>query len=63
MIVEFSHVESPATLVLTPALGVTRLNLVVANHVVILQKFWTLNEQCQAIGRIHHLGQKREPTA
>ena len=63
MIAEFSHVECPAALVLTPALGATGLNLVAANHVVILQKFWTLNEQRQAIGRIHLLEQKREPTA
>ena len=63
MIAEFSAVESPAALVITPPLGATGLNLVAANHVVILQKFWTLNEQRQAIGRIHRLGQKREPTA
>ena len=60
---EFSSVNAPAALVLTPALGGTGLNLVAANHVVILQKFWLLNEQRQAIGRIDRLGQKRTPTA
>jgi hypothetical protein len=60
---EFSSVNAPAALVLTPALGGTSLNLVAANHVVILQRFWVLNEQRQAIGRINRLGQKRTPTA
>src|ERR1700709_2831873 len=60
---EFSSADAPAALVLTPALGGTGLNLVAANHVLILQKFWVLNEQRQAIGRIDRLGQKRTPTA
>ena len=62
VIQEFSTVDSPAALVLTPALGGTGLNLVAANHLVIMQKFWVLNEQRQAIGRIDRLGQKRTPT-
>jgi hypothetical protein len=60
---EFSSADAPAALVLTPALGGTGLNLVAANHVVILQRFWVLNEQRQAIGRIDRLGQQRTPTA
>ena len=63
LIEEFSSIESPAVLVLTPALGATGLNLDAANHVLILQRFWTMNEQRQAIGRIDRLGQKRKPTA
>jgi len=63
LIEEFSGIESPATLTLTPTLGGTGLNLVAANHIVIMQKFWVLNEQRQAIGRIDRLGQKRKPTA
>ena len=62
LIDEFSSVESPAVLVLTPTLGGTGLNLVAANHVVIFQKCWVLNEQRQAIGRIDRLGQLRSPT-
>lgn len=60
---DFADAEEPSALVLTPALGGTGLNLVAANHVVILQKFWVLNEQRQAIGRIVRLGQQRTPTA
>ena len=62
VIQEFSTVDSPAALVLTPALGGTGLNLVAANHLVIMQKFWVLIEQRQAISRIDRLGQKRTPT-
>ena len=58
----FSTVDSPAALILTPTLGGTGLNLVAANHVVIMQKCWVLNEQRQAIGRIDRLGQMRTPT-
>ena len=43
VIQEFSTVHSPAALVLAPALGGTGLNLVEANHLVIMQKFWVLN--------------------
>lgn len=57
----FSTEDAPSALVLTPALGGTGLNLVAANHIVIIQKFWVLNEQRQAIGRIDRLGQKRTP--
>ena len=59
---EFLTIDSPAALVLTPALGGTGLNLVAANHLIIMQKFWVLNEQPQAISRIDRLGQKRTPT-
>ena len=63
LIEKFPKIESPATLVLTSTLGGTGLNLVAANHIVIMQKFWVLNEQRQAIGRIDRLGQPRKPTA
>jgi SNF2 family DNA or RNA helicase len=59
----FSDWPEPAVLVLTPALGGTGLNLTAADHVVIMQKFWCLNEQRQAVARVHRLGQPREPTA
>jgi len=60
---EFSTVNRPAALILTPALGGTGLNLVAANHVIIVQKFWNLNEQRQAVARIHRIGQGRTPNA
>jgi len=60
---EFSTIHAPAALILTPALGGTGLNLVSANHVVIMQKFWNLNEQRQAVARIHRIGQARTPEA
>jgi len=49
--------------ILTPALGGAGLNLVAANHVIIMQKFWNLNEQRQAGARIHRIGQIRTPKA
>ena len=56
---EFALVNRPAALILTPALGGTGLNLVAANHVIILQRFWNLNEQCQAVVLIHRIGQRQ----
>ena len=53
-------VECAVSLTITKV-GVTGLNLVAANHVVILQKPWVLNEQRQAFGRIVRLGQTRQP--
>jgi SNF2 family DNA or RNA helicase len=50
----------PSILISTPALAGTGINLTTANHVVIMQKFWNLNEQRQAVARIHRLGQKRK---
>ena len=56
---KFVSVDCPVGLILTPALGGTGLNLVAANHVIILQKFWNLNEQRQAIARMYRIGQRR----
>jgi hypothetical protein len=39
--------------------GGTGLNLTAANHVVTTQKFWVLNEQCQAFARVVRLGHIR----
>jgi len=60
---EFAWVDSPAALILSPALGGTGLNLVAAKHVIIMQKFWNLNDQWQAVARIHLIGQMRPPKA
>ena len=59
----FERSGKSAVLVLTPALGGTGINLISADHVVIAQKLWSLNEQKQAIARIHRIGQKRETKA
>ena len=40
--------------------GGTGLNLIAANHALILQKPWVLNEQGQAFGRIVCLDQTRQ---
>ena len=50
-------------LILTPALGGTGLYLVAANHLIIMQKFWNLNDQSQAVAQIHHIGQLQSPKA
>jgi hypothetical protein len=57
----FESSPSCAVFITTTKLGGTGLNLVAANHAVVLQKPWVLNEQRQAFGRIVRLGQKRVP--
>ena len=58
---EFQNTARCAVFLTTTKVGGTGLNLVAANHAVILQKPWVLNEQRQAFGRIVHLGQTRQP--
>jgi len=53
---EFASVDRPAALILTAALGGTGLNLVAANHVIMMQRFLNFNEQRQAVTRIHLIG-------
>jgi len=55
--------ESPilSVFVTTPRVGGTGLNLTPANHAVITQKFWVLNELRQAFARVVWLGQNRVP--
>ena len=45
----------------TPKVGRTGLNLTAADHAVIAQKIWVLNEQCQAFTWVVQLGQNRVP--
>ena len=59
----FADVQEPAIMITTPQIGGVGLNLVAANHVVVAQKVWVVNEQRQAIGRIVRLGQMRQPYA
>lgn len=56
----FEVSESPSVLIITPALGVSRINLICADYLGIRQKTWQLNEQKQAVARIHRIGHKWE---
>ena len=58
---EFQNTVRYAVFLTTTKVGGIGLNLVAANHAVILQKPWVLNEQHQAFGRIVRLGQARQP--
>jgi hypothetical protein len=44
--------HNPSVFVTTPKVGGTGLNLPAAHHVLISQKFWEFNEQCQAFARV-----------
>ena len=45
---KFQDSHNPFVFVTTPKVGGTGLNLTAANHAVITQKFWVLDEQWQA---------------
>jgi len=59
MQLKFQDSPNPSVFVTTPKVGGTRLNLTAANHAVITQKFWVLNEQRQAFPLVVRLGQNR----
>ena len=61
MQLKFQDSLNPSVFVTTPKVGGTGLNLTAANHAVITQKFWVLNEQRQAFARVVRLGQNRVP--
>jgi len=48
MQLKFQDSQNPSVFITTPKVGGTGLNLTAANHAVITQKFWRLNEQQQA---------------
>jgi len=52
---------NPSVFVTTPKVGGTGLNLTAANHAVVTQMFWVLNEQWQAFAQVVRLGQNRVP--
>jgi len=58
---EIPNLPNPSLFVTTPKVGGTRLNFAAANYVVITQKFWVLNEQCQAYAQIVQLWRNRVP--
>jgi len=49
---KFQHWPNPSGLVTTPKVGRMGLNLPAANHAVITQKFWVLNEQHQTFAQV-----------
>jgi len=57
MQLKFQDSPNPSVFVTTPKVGGTGLTLTAANHAVITQKFWVVNEQRQAIARVVRLGQ------
>jgi hypothetical protein len=52
MQLKFQDSSNPSVFVTTPKVGGTGLNVTAANHAVITQKFWVLNEQRQAFERV-----------
>jgi len=63
MQLKFQYSRNPSVFVMTPTVGGTSPNLTAANHAVITQKFWVLNEQRQVFARVVRLGQNRVPHA
>ena len=61
MQLQFQDSPNPSVFVTKPKVGGTGLNLTAANHAVITQKFWVLNERRQAFAQVVRLGQNRVP--
>jgi len=61
MQLKFQDSRNPSVFITTPKVGGPGLNLTAANHAVITEKFWVLNEQRQAFARVVRLGQNRVP--
>jgi len=61
MQLKFQDPPNPSVFVTTPKVGGRGLNLTAANHAVITQKFWVLNELRQAFAWVVRLGQNRVP--
>jgi SNF2 family DNA or RNA helicase len=59
MQLELQDSPNPSVFVTTPTVVGTGLNLTAANHAVITETFWGLNEQRQAIVLVVRLGQNR----
>jgi hypothetical protein len=61
MQLKFQESPNPSVFVTIPKVGGTGLNLTAANHAVITQKVWVLNEQQPAFVQVVRLGQNRVP--
>ena len=55
----FHDSPNPSAFITTPKVGGMGQTLTAANHAVITEKFWVLNEQCQAFARFVRLGHNR----
>jgi len=58
---KIQDLRNPTVCLTTPKVHGTGLNLTAANHAVVTQKFWVLNEQRQAIAQVVRSGQNRVP--
>jgi len=61
MQLKFQDSQNPSVFITTPNVGGTGPNLTAANHAIITQKLWVLNEQRQAVARVVRLEQNRVP--
>jgi hypothetical protein len=61
MQLRFQDSRNPSVFITTPKVSGTGLNLTAANHAVITQKFWVLNERRPAFARVVRFGQNRVP--
>jgi len=57
----FQDAQNPSVFITTPKVGGIGLNCTAANHAVITQKVWVLNEQWQGLARVLQLAQTRVP--
>jgi SNF2 family DNA or RNA helicase len=48
----FQDLPNPCVFETTPKVVGTGLNLTAANQAVVTQKFWVLNEECQAFAQV-----------
>jgi SNF2 family DNA or RNA helicase len=56
MQLKFQDSRNPSVLVMTPQVGGTGMNFTAANHTVITEKVWVLNEQWQVFAGVVRLG-------
>jgi SNF2 family DNA or RNA helicase len=56
MQLKFQDSRNPSVFVMTPQVGGTGMNLTAANHGVITEKVWVLNEQRQVFAGVVRLG-------
>ena len=61
MQLKFQDSPSPSVFISTPKVGGMSQNLTTANHAVITQRCWVLNEQHLAFAQVFRLGQNRVP--
>lgn len=60
IISNFKSNDKARILLINLRAGGSGLNLVEANHVILMEPYWNDSEQEQAINRVHRMGQKKE---